>query len=446
MIKVEFAICNPKSVIFNLKSVICNSAIALLLMSPLLVYGDERLNLAVAEFEARNVSAMDAVTVSDFLRTELVKTEVFNVVDRSNMQKILAEQRFQMTGCTNQECAVQMGKILNVQKIVIGSLSKLVGLYYLTANVIDVETGQITLSERVECPVETELLTAVEKLSHLLEVRILGKKSPFPEERRVELNRTSTFISRVIDEKTVAINRGIFDGVKKRDLYSIWKVEETTTQKVGRLMVSSVGNNESVSRIIKIKEDEKIKVGYPVIYENAQRKIAGINGKFIGAMVIEDFYPVSLDGACLGIGLSYDYIGLMNFGFSVESRWFFVLANRESGLLLPSQYYWCSDLEIAYPLLFFAKYRFNYDHFFSPCLGLGLAWAYLKWERSNYYNGFFSEEDTGNRISPVFHIGADLFSTSMIHLNISSEYILVGKFHNIVGNTISLSVGLSLNW
>lgn len=54
-------------------------------------FAQEKLNLAVAEFEARNVSQMDAATISDFLRTELVKSDAFNVVDRSNMQKILAE-------------------------------------------------------------------------------------------------------------------------------------------------------------------------------------------------------------------------------------------------------------------------------------------------------------------------------------------------------------------
>ncbi len=404
---------------------------------------EQKINLAVAEFEARNVSQMDAVTISDFLRTELVKTAVFNVVDRSNMQKILAEQRFQMTGCTNQECAVQMGKILNVQKIVIGSLAKMVGIYYITANIIDVETGQITLSERVECPVETELLSAVEKMSHLLEARILGKTVTSPVERKVDLTRAGTFISRVIDEKTVAINRGFFDGVKKHDLYSIWEVEENTTQKIGRIMVSSVGNNESVSSLIKIKENKIVKVGYPVIYDNVRRRIFGIGARLISGILVEDLSPVSMHSGCYGTGLSYDYITLRNFGFSVESQFFGTPINEKSGFSSSPHYYWFADLHVSYPLLLLAKYHFNYDQFFSPCLGLGLSWAYFRWE---YWGRDCQEKDTGNRISPVFHLSADFFSTSLLHFNISLEYILAGKFHDLVFNTLSLSTGLSLNW
>lgn len=118
------------------------------------------INIAVAEFEARNVSQMDAVTISDFLRTELVKSGAFNVVDRSNMQKILAEQRFQMTGCTTQECAVQMGRLLNVQKVIVGTFSKLMDAYYVIVNVVDVETGKIEFSEQVKALTSDEIVNA----------------------------------------------------------------------------------------------------------------------------------------------------------------------------------------------------------------------------------------------------------------------------------------------
>ncbi|GAI47655.1 unnamed protein product, partial [marine sediment metagenome] len=67
--------------------------------------------IAVAEFAGKNVSAMDASVVSDFVRNALVETGKYKVVSRGNMEQILAEQKFQATGCTDQECAVQIGKI-----------------------------------------------------------------------------------------------------------------------------------------------------------------------------------------------------------------------------------------------------------------------------------------------------------------------------------------------
>lgn len=108
---------------------------------------------------------MDAVTVGDFLRTELVKTGVFNVLDRSNMEKILAEQRFQMTGCTTQECAVKMGRLLNVEKVVVGTLSKLIDAYYVIVNVLDVETGKIEFSEQAKALTSDDIVGACGRIA-----------------------------------------------------------------------------------------------------------------------------------------------------------------------------------------------------------------------------------------------------------------------------------------
>ena len=103
-------------------------------------------NIAVAEFLGKNVSQADASIVTDFLRTELVGTGFFNVMDRNNMDTVLAEQKFQNSGCTEQECAVEMGKLLNIKQVLVGSLSKLLDSYYVTVNVVDVETGRISSS------------------------------------------------------------------------------------------------------------------------------------------------------------------------------------------------------------------------------------------------------------------------------------------------------------
>lgn len=104
------------------------------------------INVAVAEFTGKNVSQADASIVADFLRTALVATGRFNVMDRNNMDTVLSEQKFQNSGCTEQECAVEMGKLLSVKQMMVGSLSKLLDTYYITVNVVDVETGKIIAS------------------------------------------------------------------------------------------------------------------------------------------------------------------------------------------------------------------------------------------------------------------------------------------------------------
>ncbi len=127
-----------------------------------------QMNIAVADFTGKNVSQADASIVADFMRTELVNTGLFNVMDRNNMEIVLAEQKFQTSGCTEQQCAVEMGKLLNVKKMIVGSLSKLLEVYYITVNVVDVETGKITASFDSSAGSSKELREACKEISKKL--------------------------------------------------------------------------------------------------------------------------------------------------------------------------------------------------------------------------------------------------------------------------------------
>gem|GEM_PF-2228790 len=121
-------------------------------------------NVAVADFIGKNVSQADASIVADFLRTELVTAGLFNVMDRNNMDTVLAEQKFQSSGCTEQQCAVEIGKLLNVKQMLVGSLSKLLDSYYITVNVVDVETGKIVASYDSDPVSSKELKDACKKI------------------------------------------------------------------------------------------------------------------------------------------------------------------------------------------------------------------------------------------------------------------------------------------
>jgi TolB-like protein len=133
--------------------------------APVKIKPGEAINIAVAELSGKNVSAMDAAIVSDFIRTELVRTRAFKVLDRQNMERILEEQSFQMTGCTTEECAVRMGKVLNVRYMIVGTFSKFLETYYINVNVVSVETGEIVVAEAVECESGKELPSASKKIA-----------------------------------------------------------------------------------------------------------------------------------------------------------------------------------------------------------------------------------------------------------------------------------------
>ena len=103
--------------------------------------------IAVADFSANNAPAGDAAVVSEMVRVAVFRGGNYSVVEKKSMDAVLAEQAFQQTGCTTEECAVKMGRLLNVQKMVMGTYSVFEGVRMMTARMVDVETGQIEANE-----------------------------------------------------------------------------------------------------------------------------------------------------------------------------------------------------------------------------------------------------------------------------------------------------------
>jgi hypothetical protein len=103
--------------------------------------------IAVADFGANNASPGDAAVVSELVRAAVFRGGNYSVVEKKSMDAVLAEQAFQQTGCTTEECAVKMGRLLNVQKMVMGTYGVFEGVRVVTARVVDVETGKIEANE-----------------------------------------------------------------------------------------------------------------------------------------------------------------------------------------------------------------------------------------------------------------------------------------------------------
>jgi TolB-like protein len=103
----------------------------------------EKSNAAVLDFTYNNVNKEDAAIISDFFRSELIKTNKFNVLDRNNVEKILKEYNLQSQGLTDTTNSVEIGKLLNVQYIFFGSYSRLDSSFMLTVNMVNIKTGKI---------------------------------------------------------------------------------------------------------------------------------------------------------------------------------------------------------------------------------------------------------------------------------------------------------------
>ena len=122
---------------------------SLFLMSPLLV-AQNKTAIAVLNFEAKNVNQETADAVADILSTELFNTNRFKVIERQAIAQLLEEQKLQMTGVTDMSKAAEIGKILNVEKIMTGSVSKLGRNFIINTRLVDVETGELELAQNAK--------------------------------------------------------------------------------------------------------------------------------------------------------------------------------------------------------------------------------------------------------------------------------------------------------
>jgi TolB-like protein len=129
--------------------------------------------VAVFDFEVTTGDNGISRPLADSVIHEFSQSDRYEVIDRGNMNKILKEQKFQMSGCVAQECKVEAGQVLGVGKIVSGSVGLVGKTYYLTLLLIDVQTGKVELSAEDKCKCELdELLDSTKRLAK----KLLGEK------------------------------------------------------------------------------------------------------------------------------------------------------------------------------------------------------------------------------------------------------------------------------
>ena len=125
-----------------------------------------KITLAVMDFVSKGNTGTQAKSVADFVSSSIAKSDRVVIVDRVNMALLVKEQMLQKTGITEAEKAVEVGKMLNVQKIVTGSVEKLGDRYYIDVKVIEVETGKINYGDTKEVSSENELFNGSKDVSN----------------------------------------------------------------------------------------------------------------------------------------------------------------------------------------------------------------------------------------------------------------------------------------
>jgi hypothetical protein len=122
--------------------------------TPLQVSYQNQEGLAVLNLKTQgNVPAEMGQILTDRIRALVIKSRQYRVMERSQMEAIIKEQGFQasMQDCDSISCAIELGKLLSVRQLMIGSISQVGQVYSLNLRIIDAQSGQIINERFADC-------------------------------------------------------------------------------------------------------------------------------------------------------------------------------------------------------------------------------------------------------------------------------------------------------
>jgi len=98
-------------------------------------------SIAIMDFNVIGIDKDDALSLTERLRSEIINLKQFIVLERSAIQALLEEQKFQYSGSVDENTASELGKIIGAQYIHIGTVSKIGKTYSVDSRLINVATA-----------------------------------------------------------------------------------------------------------------------------------------------------------------------------------------------------------------------------------------------------------------------------------------------------------------
>ena len=121
--------------------------------------------VGVLDLASETVPTAQARLLTDRLRTELFNTGRFLIMERERVEDILREQGLQQAGCVASECAIEVGHLIGVEQMVLGSVNRLGSIYTISLRLVNVQSAAV---ERVvirdcQCSLEEVLGSVIEQ-------------------------------------------------------------------------------------------------------------------------------------------------------------------------------------------------------------------------------------------------------------------------------------------
>lgn len=134
--------------------------------------------IAVLPFIDTNAAAKsegNGEAIAGMLTTELINGRLFQVVERSEITRILDEIGMGQTGVVDTKTAKEIGKIYGVDLLVLGSVARFGTRIEADIRLVDTQTGSALHAENAASRSESEIRTMVVNLARKMEQRCTSK-------------------------------------------------------------------------------------------------------------------------------------------------------------------------------------------------------------------------------------------------------------------------------
>lgn len=146
--------------------------------------------IAVFDLAVAGVKEDTASSTTALLDDALLKTGYFEIAARTELSKILREQGLTEAGAVTEEKAVRIGKLLGVEKVVLGKVSKIGAKIQLSVRLISVNTANTDGAAEKVVDSETNLSSATVDVAEQLKNQIGGTAIVSEKQERKEVQAT----------------------------------------------------------------------------------------------------------------------------------------------------------------------------------------------------------------------------------------------------------------
>lgn len=139
---------------------------------------EENPKIAVFSFTDANAAAKKegyGAAISGMLMTELINGRVFQVIERSEIERIMNEMAFQISGAVDSRTAKRLGEVLGVDILVFGNVAKFDPIVETDIRLIDTQSGEALLAENASSESGVEIRNMVQNLARKIEQRFMGR-------------------------------------------------------------------------------------------------------------------------------------------------------------------------------------------------------------------------------------------------------------------------------